>query len=236
MDVILVGTNSTSYSISDGTRTITLVGLPSITTENLLYVYNITQDELYYSPVENLAKASVSGGDTITISTDFAVMADTDTLHIQLTTGDFGYDESLDVYKTTVQNPEYAYRTSPELTVDYTNQAAGTYYFPIPWDTYKYGSMFVTAVTGAGNTFDYTLWATNKFDVDLVTISELEWDDVTNYLTGAASYSIAALTANYEAMHWLDTPIIAEYLMLKVVVVDGGTPSNTLGIYTKKGY
>lgn len=236
MDVILVGTNGTSYTITDATRTITLSGLSSITTENLLYVYNITQDELYYSPVETLAKASVSGGNIITISTDFPVLADTDVLHIQLTIGDHAYDPTLDVYKTTTQNPDYAYRTSPELTIDYTNQAAGTYYFPIPWDTYKHGSMFVTAVTGAGNTFEYTLWATNKFDVDLVTISELEWGDVTNYLTGAASYTVAAATANYEAMHWLDTVIIAEYLMLKVVVVDGGTPSNTLGIYTKKGY
>ena len=236
MDVLLVGTNGSSYTITNGTRTITLSGLPSITTENLLYLYNVTQDELYYSPVEGLAKALVSGGNTITISTDFAVMADTDVLHIQLSTGDNAYDSSLDVYKTSVQNPEYAYRTSPELTIDYTNQAAGTYYFPIPWDTYKHGSMFVTAVTGAGNTFEYTLWATNKFDVDLITISELEWDDVTNYLTGAASYSIGAGTANYEAMHWLDSVIVAEYLMVKVVVVDGGTPSNTFGLYTKKGY
>lgn len=236
MDVILIGTNGSSYAISDGTRTITLSGIASITTENLLYVYNITQDELYYSPVETLAKASVSGGNTITISTDFAVMPSTDVLHIQLTTGQLGYDETLDVYKHTVQNPDYAYRTSPELVVDFTNEAAGTYYYTIPWDTYKHGSMFATAITGTGNTLTYTLWATNKFDVDLITISETEWDDVTNYLTGAASYSIPAATGNYEAMHWLDTVITVEYLMVKVVVVDGGTPSNSLGIYLKKGY
>lgn len=236
MDVILVGTDGSNYSISDGTRTITLTGLPSITTENLLYIYNITQDILYYSPTETLAKASVSGGNIITISTDFAVMPSTDILHIQLSTGDLVYDNVLGADKVAVQNPGYSYRTSPELTVDFTNQAAGTYYFPFSWDTYKHGSMFVTAVTGAGNTFDYTLWATNKFDVDLVTISELEWYDATNDLTGAASYSIAAATANYENFHFLGTNIVAEYLMIKVTVVDGGTPSNILGIYTKKAY
>lgn len=236
MDIILIGTDSTSYVISDSTRTITLSGIPSITTENLLYVYNQTQDKLYYSPTETLAKAVVSGGNTITISTDFAVMASTDVLHIQLSIGTFAYDNSLDVYKIIEQNPDYAYRTSPELIVGYTNQAAGTYYFPISWDTYKHGSLFVTAVTGTANTITYTLWATNKFDVDLVTISELEWKDVTTALTGSASYSIAAATTNHEDMHWLDSVIIAEYLMLKVVIVDGGTPANSLGIYLKKGY
>lgn len=236
MDILLVGTNGTSYVITDSTRIITLVNVPSITTENLLYVYNVTQGILYYSPTETLSNAVVSGGNTITIDSQFAVLSDTDELHIQLTSGEYAYDSGLDTIKTSVQNPDYAYRTSSELIVDYTNQAAGTYYIPFSWDTYKHGSLFALGATGTGNTFTYTLWSTNKSDVDLITISELEWDDVTNYLTGAASYAIAAATANYEAMHFLDSVIIAEYMMLKVVVVDGGTPDNSLGIYLKKAY
>jgi len=236
MDVILIGTNGTSYSIADGTRAITLVGLSSITTENLLYVYNITQDILYYSPTQTLAKAVVTSGNVINVDSTFALLADTDVLHIQLSTGDLAYDVSLDLKKVSVQNPSYAYRTSPELSVGFTNQVAGTYYYPIPWDTYKHGSMFALGVTGALNTITYTLWSSNKFDVDLITISELEWADVTTYLTGAASYNLPVSTVNYEAMHFLDTVITVEYLMLKVVVVDGAAPSNSFGIYVKKGY
>jgi len=236
MDILLIGENGTSYSIANGTRAITLVGLPAITQTNLLYIYNVTQDKLYFSPTETLANATVSGGNTINIASSFPVLADTDVMHMQVTLGEMAYDITADANKNLTMNPEYSYRTSPELTVGFTNQAVGTYYYPIPWDTYKHGSMFATAVTGAGNTLTYTLWATNKYDVDLVTISELEWDDVTNYLTGAASYAIGAATANYEAMHWLDSVITVEHLMLKVVVVDGGTPSNSLGIYTKKAY
>ena len=235
MDILLIGENGTSYSIVNGTRAITLIGLPAITERNLLYIYNVTQDELYFSPTVSLPNATVSGGNTINIATSYAVLADTDELHMQITLGEMAYDITADANKSLTMNPDYSYRTSPELTVGYTNQAAGTYYYPIPFDTYRYGSMFVTAVTGAANTLTYTLWATNKFDVDLVTISELEWDDVTLYLTGAASYAIGAATANYEAMHWLAS-ITVEYIMVKVVVVDGGTPANSLGIYTKKAY
>ena len=236
MDILLIGTNGTSYTITDSTRIITLVNVPAITTNSLLYVYNITQGKLYYSPTETLSNAVVSGGNTITVDTQFEVLSSTDELHIQITVGEYAYDSGLDSFKSLVQNPDYAYRTSPELIVGLTNQAVGTYYYPFSWDTYKHGSLFVTAVTGAGNTIDYTLFATNKYDVDLLTISELEWDDVTNYLTGAASYSIAAATASYKDMHFLDSVIIAEHLMLKVVIVDGGTPSNSLGIYLKKAY
>lgn len=238
MDNILIGTNGTSYTITDATRNITINGMSSFTRENVLYVFNITQNLLYYAPVYNavtpLNKITVSG-DVITIDSSFAVLADTDELHIQMSTGDIAYDYTVDADKTLRQNPDYAYRTSPEL-IGFTNQAAGTYYYVIPWDTYKHGSAFVTAVTGASNTLTYTLWATNKYDVDLSTISELEWADVTNDLTGAASYAIAAATANYEALHWLDQVITVEYLMLKMVVVDGGTPSNSFGFYIKKAY
>lgn len=236
MDVLLVGTNSSSYVITDSTRTITLVGVPSITTANLLYVYNITQGKLYFSPTESLSKAVVSGGNIISVDGTFDVLLSTDEMHIQLTIGDMAYDSGLDTIKTSNQNPDYAYRTSPELIVGFTNQPADIYYYPFSWDTYKFGSLFATGATGAANTLTYTLWATNKFDVDLLTISEFEWDDVTNYLTGAASYILGALTANYEAMHFLDTPLIAEHLMLKVVVVDGGVPLNSLNIYVKKAY
>ena len=95
MTILIVGNNGSSYTITDASRIITVKGADSFTLENLLYVFNITKNKLYYSPAEDVGLAAVSGGDTITIDSSFDVMDDDDKIHIQLSTGDIAFDSGL---------------------------------------------------------------------------------------------------------------------------------------------
>lgn len=85
MGKIVIGVDgNTQYSVGDGTRDITLSGL-SFTPilENILYVFNKTQNKLYYAPAQNLAKASLTGL-VITFESSFPALVTGDILHIQV--------------------------------------------------------------------------------------------------------------------------------------------------------
>lgn len=110
MDKIVIKSDQGSYVVTNGARTITLSGLsftPII--EQLAYVYNKTQDLLYYAPAEGIALCTISGL-VITIDSSFAVLATGDELHIQM----FIPDASADPKVVYVENPEYAHYTSVE--------------------------------------------------------------------------------------------------------------------------
>jgi len=84
MNKILIGSDEGAYTPTGGARTIVLSELsftPSI--EQIAYVFNKTQDRLYYAPAYGLAKASLSGY-TITIDGSFPVLGASDELHIQM--------------------------------------------------------------------------------------------------------------------------------------------------------
>ena len=81
----------TDYTLSG--KTITLNNLDfSPDLGNLLYVFNKTQNELYYVPAEGFALASMSG-DVITINSTFNDLADGDVLHIQI--DNTGYTQAI---------------------------------------------------------------------------------------------------------------------------------------------
>ncbi len=115
---ILVGSDEGIYTVTNGARTITLTGLsftPSI--EQLAYVYNKTQDKLYYAPAPGLAKCTLSAG-VITIDASFPVLATGDIVHIQMWLPERAYDTTLDVLKAILLNPEYGHETAVETLVD----------------------------------------------------------------------------------------------------------------------
>lgn len=102
---ILVGSDEGQYAPGDGTRTITLSQLsftPNI--DQIAYIYNKTQDKLYYAPAEGIAKCTISGL-VITIDSTFGVLATTDDIHIQLWLPARAYDGNQDEQKTIVDNP-----------------------------------------------------------------------------------------------------------------------------------
>lgn len=113
MNKIVVKSDQGSYVVTDGARTITLSGLsftPII--EQLAYIYNKTQDKLYYAPAEKIALCTLSGL-VITIDSSFDVLATGDELHIQMFTPEGSLDPAI-VY---IENPNYAHYTSPEHRV-----------------------------------------------------------------------------------------------------------------------
>lgn len=80
---ILIGSDEGSYTPTNGDRTIIMSGLSfNPTIEQIAYVYNITQDQLYYAPSVGIALCTLTGS-TITIDASFPVLATGDKIHIQ---------------------------------------------------------------------------------------------------------------------------------------------------------
>jgi len=80
---IVIGSDEGAYAPGAGARTIALSEISFIPKiEQLAYLYNKTQDVLYYAPAEGLAECTIAGL-VITIDTFFAVLGGGDELHIQ---------------------------------------------------------------------------------------------------------------------------------------------------------
>lgn len=178
----LIGHDLGSYSISDGTRSITLSSLPfTLAIKQIAYIYNITQDELYYAPAKGLSKVSLSSN-VITIDSSFATLSNTDEIHIQIWT-DEGYDRSTNSYIHSQLNPEHAHYTDPEHFINETDKAAGTYYSSIQLIGYR--NFTLELKESGGVTFN--VYATLNDDAS--DSSETDWVDISTELLGAASVS-----------------------------------------------
>jgi len=111
---IIVGSDlNTSYSVTNDDRTITLSGLnftPII--EQFAYIYNKTQDVLYYAPAKGVAKCTLSGS-VIAIDSSFPVLVTGDELHIQLwiPSGSGGFDNDQLATLVSILNPCYSHYT-----------------------------------------------------------------------------------------------------------------------------
>lgn len=192
MDILLIGENGTSYTIANGTRAITLVGLPAITSKNLLYIYNITQDKLYFSPTETLPNATVAGGNIINVAVSFPVLASTDELHMQITLGEMAYDATLDANKSLVQNPEWAHYTSVEHIIDETDVAIDTYFHEFYVTTYRNLAIQIHSVDATG--FEWKIYRTLDDAATLPATggtAGLTWIEVTTELFGGAKTGTA---------------------------------------------
>jgi hypothetical protein len=151
MDMILIGSHpGTSYTVTNGANTVTLNGLnftPII--EQIAYVYNKTQDVLYYAPAKGIAKASISGN-VITTDSSFDPFATGDELHIQMWSPPIALDVMLSALKIISQNPAYAHYTDPQH-IDEDNEGAqnDTKYtrYAVNMASYKFlgGSYLITA-------------------------------------------------------------------------------------------
>ena len=81
MNRIVIGSDVGSYTLSGREITLASLGFSPVI-EQLAYVFNITQNKIYYAPAEGVAKCSLS--DTvITIDNGFPVLQSTDKVHIQ---------------------------------------------------------------------------------------------------------------------------------------------------------
>jgi hypothetical protein len=100
----LIKLSPDAFTVTDGGRTIVLSNeFSDLDITDLGYIYNITQDVLYFGQAKKLAKASISGG-VITISSTFDVLSETDDIHIQLWIEEEALDKDLNVNLVEVQN------------------------------------------------------------------------------------------------------------------------------------
>lgn len=101
---------NTRYTVTD--YTITLINLPTpITEANLAYVFNITQGVLYYAPIENESKITVTGN-ILAIPGFFPPIQPTDKIHIQIYTQEITDDASIDAFaRKRVSNPYTVFET-----------------------------------------------------------------------------------------------------------------------------
>ena len=228
MNKIVIGSDLGAYSVTDATRNITITGLPyTLTTEQLAYVFNITQDELLHAPAEGLNLATVSGS-VITYSSTLPALATGDILHIQVWTPMLAYDEGLDSNITTVLNPDSASWTSPEHLVDISAQVAATLRYVIPLEGFKDLSChWKFSNSNAGDTVTMTLWATNNADAD--DTADTDWVDVTG------DYFTKTLTVTNGTIEFAEVLENFFFLkgMVKLVVVSVGD-TNAADIYIKK--
>jgi hypothetical protein len=100
----LIKLNTNNFTINDGGRTIMLdSAFDTVDVTDLGYIFNKTQDKLYFGQAEGIALAEISSG-VITIDSSFDVLSDTDEIHIQLWIEEEALDKDLNVKLVEVQN------------------------------------------------------------------------------------------------------------------------------------
>lgn len=113
----LIKLTDAEYTVNDSTKTITLSSTySSVTTTDLGYIYNKTQDQLYFGQAERIALASITAG-VITIDSGFDNLATGDEVHIQLWVEDETLIDGVDSIRTTESNPVWNRYTDAESLV-----------------------------------------------------------------------------------------------------------------------
>jgi len=224
---ILIGSDEGNYAPGDGTRTITLSALsftPII--EQAAYIYNKTQDVLYYAPAERLAKCTISGL-VITIDSSFAVLATTDEIHIQFWLPERAYDVNQDVGKVNVENPEYDHYTSVEHIVDITNASIDTYFVGISSASFRNMAIQLGATDATG--FEFKIYGTLDEDAAVPATSGTAgatWIEMTSTIFGGTvtGTSIAELA-------FVDTNLMPDRYLLEYT---NQNAANTVDVWIRR--
>ena len=120
LKTFLVGSDAGSYTPNAGTLTISLTLGYTVKLEELLYIFNETQNVLYHDIIHNKALCSISNNVIIINGSEDPIGAN-DIIHIRLhdITGLSvqGYDNNQDALKVIVENDLPGNWTSPESLV-----------------------------------------------------------------------------------------------------------------------
>jgi len=224
---LIVTLKSSEYTVNDGLYTIDLVTTYSgMTTTDLAYVYNKTQDVFYFGQAQGLAKASLSSG-TITIdSISYSALASGDEIHIQIWTEDVAtatIDTGTNSQQTSVLNPEWAHYTSVEHPVDALNQADATAFYQV-FDMEGYRSAAIQLM-GSNVTFTaYVTLSDNATDDDEL---DTQWVDITTSLFGGAMVT----TTSESFIGWVETLRMPKKILIKYVTTSA---TNAADIWIRK--
>ncbi len=219
---IIVGrTGNSSYSVGNGTRNITISGIPwTLAVEDIALIFADTQNLLYHAQGEDMAKCTVSSG-VITIDSSFPVLATGDVIHIQLFEPNRGVDQDGHPLVTVQNQPQDDY-TDPETSIAEEDQAdAAVSRYVIPLQGHKEFSLDETYFADtADDTITRTIWLTDDAAAD--DSADTGWKDKTNALTGSASLVTTNTTQTAFNLFVGDKKVVALKMMIRLAYVYGG--------------
>jgi hypothetical protein len=157
-----------------------------------------------------------------TLNTSDILMIDTDI-------PDETKDYTLNVQKIVNESPEWSHYTDQIEIIDSTNIAAGTYRNVIDTSGYKDYFLAIIATAGTNNTITVTLQIPLKSTC--VNTDDVSWKDVTLELTGVSSILCSSIAPI--SLYWIFNILPIERLMIKTVITNSGTASNTLSVSIK---
>jgi hypothetical protein len=135
---------------------------------------------------------------------------------------DLTYDATTGANQTTILNPDYAHRTTPEEIMDETNLDTDSAYAAVYMDTYNHASIQYSLSGGV------TLTVYGANDESASDTDETSgWVDLGSTLLGAASVT------DTDGFIFIDTDFIIHKFLVKVETSDA---TNAANLFLKKGY
>ncbi len=211
-NLITVGTDLGTYTVNNGTKTITLNGMGyTVKVEELAYIINLTQLQIYHAATPELAKCSIASN-VITFDAGEADIVTGDKVHIQLFKKGTGVDEASNAIRSFITNLRST--SSPIILVSEEDQGVNvTNRYVLPGgDNIHYGVYVKLFADTTDDEVVFTFHATN--DVDADDTADTGWPDNSSDLMGAAN-----LTANnntQEEFYFIDTAFVALKYMFKL--------------------
>lgn len=219
---------------NDGTKTITITGLP-FTLEDINVVAGSIKKIAADGTVSTVDSDSVTvaaGVITLLDADDFVA---TDTVSVTLVGPDKAYDRSLDTSKNTVQNPEWAKYTDVEHIVDTdTLSTDQEHYSPeIFMDGYRFAALQFTANASIDTGVNFRIFATLNSSAatpaDEAAVSA-DWVDTSSEILGSAPLNLGA-AATESGIYFIDTETMPYKFIVQYTPTDG---TNTCDIFLRR--
>jgi len=211
---------------NDGTKTITITGLPfTLEAINLASVVKIDSSGNRESVATT--NVTVSGG-VITLSGAADDFASTDTVAVTLIGPDKAYDLAQDSQKSLVQNPEWAHYTDVEHVIDESNVAVNNYFVEIVPDITGYRGACIQVHSIDATGFDWTLYATLDTSATVPSAggtAGVTWIDVTTDVFGGALTGTAI-----DDLGYIDNQMPLRYMM----EYENQNATNTIDCWIRK--
>jgi len=239
--IIQIGTyKNETITFSAGTRTITVSNFYETFTPSNIKLITVNREVSGVSTSFVIAAPAMwraiianpsSGVFTITYSDGLSALEADDNIFIMVDIQDPTYDYSLDAQKIINQTPEWSHYVDQYELFDASNTAAGTQRVVAYTESYKNHMFGIVGTVGTNNTVTITFQVPLKSTC--VDTDDVNWKDITMLLTGMASIVIDSTTTPFSDAYFIDTDIIFERLMVKIVLTNSGTASNTLAVSHK---
>jgi len=223
-------------TINNGTKTITITGLPFTLQAIHVAGGSIKKIAVTTNVLTTLTPTTIAVAGGLIALTGIDDFVTGDVVYMTLIGPDKWYDQDLDNAKTNVQNPDYAHYTDPDHIVDVTDATVDQHYsgeiFPA---SYPYLAIQLTAnaTTGAAGVV-FKFWGTLNPDAatpaDLAAAPSTDWADISVEVLGAATVTLGT-AATESKIYNIDSPTM---LHKYIIQYDPGHATNTVDIFIGK--